>query len=63
MQATPQNTPGGEDSDTNKQEPHDPVAAGRKANEAGRLANEKDKPAAQQEDEAKKDAEQWRNEG
>ena len=63
MSTITQNAPGTEDNDTNKQEPHDPVAAGQKANEAGRLANEKDKPAGQQEDEAKKDAEQWRNEG
>ena len=57
-----QNTPEGEDNDRNKQEPHDPVKAGRDAIEAGKL-NEKGKPAEQQRNDEKKDAENWRNEG
>ncbi len=57
-----QNRPEGEDNDRNKQEPHDPVQAGKAAIEAGKL-NEKSKPAEQQHNEERKDAENWRNEG
>ena len=56
-----QNRPEGEDNDRNKQEPHNPVQAGREAIEAGKL-NEKDKPADKQRGDEAKDAESWRNE-
>ena len=62
MQADKPNATDNESNDRNRQEPHDPVQAGRAAIEAGKL-NEQDKPAAQQRIDEKKDAEQWRNEG
>lgn len=62
MQTTKQTTPDAETNDRNRQEPHDPVQAGKEAIEASKL-NEQGKPAAQQQEEEKKDAEQWRNEG
>lgn len=62
MQTNKQNTPDTETNDRNRQEPHDPVQAGKEAIEAGKL-NERGKPAAQQQDEERKDAEAWRNEG
>ena len=46
-----------EDNDLNKQEPHDPVAAGKAAIEAGKIAS----PQSDAKEEA--DAEKWRNEG
>ncbi len=52
-----------EDNDQNKQEPHDPVEAGRKAIQASKLANDSGTPAAEQQDADAKDADQWRNEG
>lgn len=54
--------PDPETADRNRQEPHDPVQAGRQAIEASKL-NEKEKPAETQQEEEKQDAEQWRNEG
>ncbi len=52
-----------EDKDENKQEPHNPVEAGRKAIEASKLTNDNGIPASEQQEAAEKDAEQWRNEG
>ena len=62
MQTEKQSTRDEETNDRNKQEPHDPVQAGREAIEASKL-NEIDKPAGQQQEDEKKDAERWRNEG
>lgn len=62
MQTNKQTTPDSESNDRNRQEPHDPVQAGKEAIEASKL-NERGKPAAQQQEEEKRDAEQWRNEG
>ena len=53
-------TNGAEDNDLNKQEPHDPVEAGKKAIEAGEVASGGKEG---QESNDKADAEKWRNEG
>ncbi len=52
-----------EDDDQNKQEPHDPVEAGRKAIEASRLTNDSGASPAEKQEAEKKDADRWRNEG
>jgi hypothetical protein len=62
MQNNRQSAAAQEENDKNRQEPHDPVQAGKEAIEAGKL-NERDKPAGQQREEEEKDAENWRNEG
>ena len=62
MEANKQNSADTESNDRNKEEPHDPVKAGKEAIEASKL-NEQDKPAGQQDEEEAKDAEAWRNEG
>lgn len=62
VQTNKQNGSDTESNDRNKQEPHDPVKAGKEAIEAGKW-NERDKPAGQQGAEEAKDAEAWRNEG
>ena len=46
-----------------KKEPADAVAAGKKAIEADKKINKQDKSTEQVENEEKKDAERWRNEG
>lgn len=52
-----------EKSSVENDEMNDPAKAGKKAIEAGKKINEQNKPDQQKENEGKKDAEQWRNEG
>jgi hypothetical protein len=60
--ATPDNNVNAaEDNDKNKQEPHDPAAAGKAAIEAGKIADPKNNEATEATE--KEDAEKWRNEG
>ena len=56
-------SPAQEDNDQNKQEPHDPVEAGKKAIEASKISNKSGASPEQQQEAEKKDADQWRNEG
>lgn len=62
MQTDKQTTRGDEEvADRNRQEPHDPVQAGKEAIEASKVAE--GKPEPQQHEDEQKDAERWRNEG